>query len=335
MDLSTDYMGLKLASPLVPSASPLSRDLDNIRKMADQGAAAVVLWSLFEEQIEHEAAELDHYLQYGTEMFAEAITYFPQPQQYELGPDAYLQHITQAKKAVDIPIIASLNGVSAKGWTSYARRMQDAGADALELNVYYIPTDPALTSARVEQVYFDVLAAVKSTVSVPVAMKLSPYFSSTAAMLKRLDEAGADALVMFNRFYQPDIDTHELEVRPGLVLSTSADSRLPLRWVAIMYGKLRASLAATGGIHTADDAAQMILAGADVTMMCAALLTNGIEHLAAVRDGLVDYMKQKGYESVGQMKGILSQQKCPEPSAFERANYMKSLRSFGTMPSRR
>ncbi len=330
MNLTTTYMGLELPSPIIPSASPLSQDIDKIKAMADAGAGAVVLWSIFEEQVEHEARELDYYLQHGAERFAESLTYFPPMQDYRLGIDDYVDHITKAKDAVDIPIIGSLNGISAGGWTKYAKRMEDAGADALELNVYYIPTDPKLAAVDVENVYWAVLDAVKSTVDIPVAMKLSPYFSSTANMLTRLDKAGADALVLFNRFYQPDIDVDALEAKPGLKLSRSYDNRLPMRWIAIMFGKLQTSLAATSGIHTAEDVAKMLLAGADVTMMCSALLRNGPDHIATVLDGLKTIMKAKGYDSVDDMRGKLSQQNCAEPAAFERANYMKALTSFTT-----
>ncbi|MFB3893464.1 MAG: dihydroorotate dehydrogenase-like protein [Phycisphaerae bacterium] len=328
MDMSTTYMGLKLSSPLVPSASPLSQEIGNIKRMEDAGAGAVVLWSLFEEQIEHDATELDYYLQYGSERFAESLTYFPQPRDYKFGGEAYLEHIAKAKKAVGIPIIASLNGVSAGGWTSYARKMQQAGADALELNVYFLPTDPGVTGRRIEEVYFDVLKTVKSSVTIPVAMKLSPFFSSMSFMAVALANAGADGLVLFNRFYQPDIAVKELEVVPHHTLSTSIDSRLPLRWIAILHGKVRASLAATGGIINAQDAAKMILAGADVTMLCSTLLRNGIGELAKIRQGLTAIMEEMEYDSVGQMKGVMSQKSCAEPAAFERANYMKSLTSF-------
>ena len=334
MDLSTNYMGLKLANPLVVSASPLSMDLGTVQKLEDCGAAAVVLASLFEEQIEHEAAQLEFYLQYGADRWAESLTYFPRKTDYKLGPQEYLEHIASLKKAVRIPVIASLNGISTGGWVSYARKVQEAGADGIELNVYLIPTDPRVDGARVEAVYLDVLKAVKSAVRLPVAMKLSPYFSSTASVACRLDAAGADALVLFNRFYQPDIDIDSLSVRPHLELSTPFEGRLPLRWVAILYGKVKASLAATTGIHTAEDVAKTLMAGADVTMMCSALLHHGAEYLAKVRAGLVEIMQAKEYESVAQMKGILSQKSCPEPAAFERANYMKTLQSFGWTATR-
>ena len=329
MNLSTQYLGLKLVSPLVVSASPLSRKVEAIRRMEDSGAGAVVLWSLFEEQIEHDAEELEHYLNYGTERFAESLTFFPRAAEYHLGPDQYLEHIRRAKKAVGIPVIASLNGVSPRGWVNYAKMAQEAGADAIELNVYYIPTQGKLTADEVEDIYLSVLRAVKEKVTVPVAMKLSPFFSSTANFAVRADAAGADGLVLFNRFYQPDIDLEALEVRPNLVLSTSTEMRLPMRWIAILYGRLKASLAATTGVHTGADAAKMILAGADVVMMCSALLKNGIGHLATVCRDLAAVLESKEYDSVAQARGVLSQKNCAEPAAFERANYMKALTTFG------
>ena len=334
MDLSMTYMGLKLANPLVASASPLSMDRSAVRKMEDSGVAAVVLGSLFEEQIAHQAEELEFYLQYGADRFAESLTYFPKKTDYKLGPEQYLDHIAALKKTVGIPIIASLNGVSTGGWISYAQKIQQAGADGIELNVYFIPTDTGLSGERVEQVYLSVLKAVKSAVSIPVAMKLSPYFSATASMAAQLDKAGADAVVLFNRFYQPDIDIDNLEVTPSLELSTRFEGRLPLRWIAILYGKIKASLAATTGIHTAEDVAKAVMAGADAAMMCSALLANGVEHLAKVRAGLVEIMQAKGYESLAEMKGVMSQKSCPEPAAFERANYMKALTGFGLTATR-
>lgn len=329
MDLSTTYMNLELPSPLVVSASPLAMDLDTLKRLADAGAAAVVLASLFEEQIEHDAAELDHYLHYGTDRFAESLSYFPEMGDFRLGAEDYLEYVAKARAAVDLPVIASLNGISARGWVSYAQRMEQAGAHALELNVYYIPTNPQLGAADVEAVYLDVLAAVKDSVQIPVAMKLSPFFSSMASMAARLDEAGADALVLFNRFYQPDIDPDALEVRLNTTLSTSADNRLPLRWIAILRDRVRASLAASGGIHTGADVAKMILAGADVTMMCSALFENGPEHLARVREGLVRILDSHDYASLAEMKGAMSQAGCPEPAAYERGNYVKALTSYG------
>ncbi|MFP4105499.1 MAG: dihydroorotate dehydrogenase-like protein [Phycisphaerae bacterium] len=328
MEMKTKYMGLELSSPLVPSSSPLSEDIDVVKRMEDSGAGAVVLWSLFEEQIAHDAAELDHYLHYGAERFAESLTYFPEEPEYHLGPEKYLDHIRKTKEAVDIPVIASLNGVSAGGWTEYAQKMEQAGADALELNVYYIPTNPDLPGEHVEKVHMMILETVKSSVSIPVAMKLSPYFSSTAKMLKKLDDGGADALVLFNRFYQPDIDVENLEVKPSLSLSSPFEMRLPLRWIAIMRGQVKASLAATSGIYTAEDVAKVILAGADVAMMCSALLRNGVTYMSKVLDELKEIMDRREYESIEQMKGVMSQQKVAEPGAFERANYMKTLQSY-------
>ncbi|MGC9454998.1 MAG: dihydroorotate dehydrogenase-like protein [Phycisphaerae bacterium] len=334
MDLSTAYMGLKLESPLVVSASPLSRDLDTAKRLVDAGASAIVMWSLFEEQISHEAAELEHYLEYGTERFAESLTYFPDPGDYSTGPDRYLEHIGKLKDAVDVPVIGSLNGVSAGGWTSYARQMQQAGADAIELNVYFLPTSPDATPETIEDAYQAVLRAVKSAVDIPVAMKLSPFFSAPVATAKKLEQTGADALVLFNRFYQPDIDIENLQAVPSLELSRSYDSRLPLRWMAILRPHLQCSLAATSGIHTGRDAAKMLLAGADVTMLCSALLAGGVDQMSAVKAELIEVMESVGYESVSQMKGVMSHEKSAEPGAFERANYMKALNSFGWTPTR-
>jgi dihydroorotate dehydrogenase (fumarate) len=334
MDLSTTYMGLKLASPLVPSASPLCSDLTNIRRMAEAGASAVVLHSLFEEQIRHDSEELDFYLGYGADRFAESLSYYPRTGDYTLGPDEYLEYVAKAKRAVNIPIIASLNGISAGGWISYAKKMQDAGADALELNIYYLPADGRLTAQQVEAAYLTVLQAVKMSVTIPVAIKLSPYFSSISNMIVQLADAGADGLVLFNRFLQPDLDVESLEVQTTHALSTSADNRLGIRWVAIMHGRVRASLAVTNGIHTGEDAVKAIMAGADAVMMTSALLKNGIGHLATVRREIEEYMKRKDYESVAQMKGILSQRKVAQPSAFERANYVKTLQSFGVTATR-
>ncbi|MFW6062459.1 MAG: dihydroorotate dehydrogenase-like protein [Planctomycetota bacterium] len=329
MDLTTTYMGLKLNSPIVPSASPLSRDLANIKQMEDAGAGAVVLWSLFEEQIQHDAEELEFYLHYGTNRFAESLTYFPEPSEYHMPSEQYLQHIGKAKAAVDMPVIASLNGISAKGWTDFAKQMADAGADALELNVYFLPTNPAVTAEQVEDVYLSVLRAVKETVDIPVAMKLSPFFSATANMIARLDTEGADGLVLFNRFYQPDIDIANLEVRPKVYLSRSEDILLPLRWTAILHDNVDASLAATTGIHSGEDVAKVLMAGADVAMMCSALLRNGINVIGGATEELRTIMETKGYDSVEEMKGVLSQRNVAEPAAFERANYMKALSTFG------
>jgi dihydroorotate dehydrogenase (fumarate) len=328
MDLTTTYMGLKLKNPLVPSASPLSRELDNIKRLEDAGASAIVMYSLFEEQIEHEQRELDHFLALGTESYQEAISYFPETEDYNLGPDEYLEHIRSAKSATNIPIIGSLNGVSAGGWLEYAKKIQDAGADGLELNVYYIPTDARYGAEEIENIYVDDLKRIKEAISIPVAMKLSPYFSSMASMAKKLDDAGADALVMFNRFYQPDFDLDALEVVPTVNLSSPAENRLPLRWIAILYGHIKANMAATTGVHSAQDALKMLMAGADVAMLCSVLLEKGPQHLGTVLADLTAWMEEKEYSSVTQMKGSMSQKSVAEPAAFERANYMKALNSW-------
>lgn len=328
MDLTTTYLGKTLKNPLVASASPLSRRLDNIRRLEDAGAGAVVLFSLFEEEILHESRELDHYLTYGAESYAEAVSYFPQPEEFYLGPEAYLEHIRQAKEAVDIPIIGSLNGVSPGGWINYARKIEAAGADALELNLYYIPTDAALSSDDVERLYLNTLKMVRRSVNIPVALKLSPFFSALANMARQFDEAGANALVLFNRFYQPDFDLENLEVVPNVILSTPHAMRLPLRWIAILYGRIKADLAATSGIHTAQDVVKMLMAGAKVTMMASALLHHGIDYLRQTLRDMEIWMEEHEYESVRQMQGSMSQKSVAEPAAFERANYIKALHSF-------
>ena len=328
MDLTTNYLGLKLRSPLVVSASPLSEEVENIKRMEDAGAAAVVLYSLFEEQLRQDRLEMNQNLQQGTESFAESLTYFPEPNEFKLGPEEYLKHIAAAKKATRIPIIASLNGSSAGGWTDYAKQIQQAGADALELNIYYIPTDMNLTGTEVEMTYLDILKSVKSNVTIPVAVKLSPFFSNFANMAKRLDQAGANGLVLFNRFYQPDIELESLEVKPNILLSTPMAMRLPLRWIALLHGKLKASLAATSGIHRASDALKMLLVGADVTMLCSTIIRHGIPQIAMIEREMVEWLKEHEYESVSQLKGSLSQKNCPEPAAFERAQYMKALTGY-------
>jgi dihydroorotate dehydrogenase (fumarate) len=328
MDLTTTYLGLPLKNPIVPSASPLSHTLDGMKRLEDAGASAVVMYSLFEEQIAHESKELDHYMQYGTESFAESLSYFPQTEEYNLGPEEYLELIGRAKRALRIPVIASLNGISTGGWTDYAKKMEQAGADALELNVYYIPTDQRHSSEEVEQRYLDILKAVKGTVTVPVAMKLSPYFSSLANMAARLEAAGANGLVLFNRFYQPDIDLEALEVKPNVILSTPQAMRLPLRWIAVLYGRVKTSFAATSGIHNAQDVIKLLMAGADVTMMCSALLKHGPGHIRQVLDEMNQWMLDHEYVSVSQMKGSMSQKSVANPEAFERANYMRTLQSY-------
>ncbi len=331
-DLTTRYMGLTLRNPIVPSASILSEKVENIERMAEAGAAAVVMHSLFEEQIVGEEEQLDHYLSYGEAAYAEALSYFPDYSTYRVGSDEYLEHIRQAKARVDIPIIGSLNGVSAGGWVKYARLIEEAGADALELNIYYLPTHPDLSSSEVEQMYVDVVRAVREQISIPLAVKLSPFFTALPNMAKRLAEAGADALVLFNRFYQPELDIENLDVVPRLVLSTSAEIRLPLRWIAILYGRVPVDLALTTGVHTHEDVVKGLMAGAKVTMMASALLRYGIDHIRRVLDDLVAWMEEHEYESVAQMQGALSQMRVPNPAAFERANYIKVLHSWREDP---
>lgn len=329
MDLTTTYMGLKLKNPVIASSQPLTMELDNVKRLEDAGASAVVLYSLFEEQINQEAKELDHFLSTYSESFAEALTYFPEPKDYRnLHAEEYLEYIAKLKKSVKIPIIASLNGVSTGGWISYAKKMQEAGADAIELNIYYIPADPYTKPQDVEQMYLDDLKAVKSTVTIPVAMKLSPFFSSMANMAMKLDQAGVDALVLFNRFYQPDINLETLQVEPSLQLSTSYEIRLPLRWIAILYGNVNCSLAATSGVHTHQDALKLIMAGADAVMLASVLLKSGINRIAEILSGMEQWMKEHDYPSIAKMKGSVSFRTIAEPSAFERANYIKTLQSY-------
>ena len=328
MDLTTHYMGLALKNPLVASASPLSENVGNFKKLEDAGIAAVVMHSLFEEQLSHEAQELDHHLNFGTDSYAESLSFFPEPTEYKVGPEEYLGNIAKAKAAVDIPIIASINGHTEGGWTKYAKNMVEAGADAIELNIYHIPTNMDESAQCVEQKYLDILSSVKKTVEVPVAVKLSPYFSNMAHMAKKLDDTGADALVLFNRFYQPDIDLESLEVLPHVNLSTPQAMRLPLRWIAILHGKVGCDLAATGGVHSHFDALKMLMVGADVTMVCSTILKNGIRHIHHMLNSIEIWMEDHEYESVHQMKGSLSQKNCADPEGFERAQYMKTLQSY-------
>ncbi|HGE72618.1 TPA: dihydroorotate dehydrogenase-like protein [Candidatus Poribacteria bacterium] len=327
-DLSTKYMGLTLQNPLVVSPSTLCKKIDNIKKMEDAGAGAVVLHSLFEEQIILENQEIDRYLTQGTDTYAESLTYFPNVGDFWAGPDEYLEHIRKAKNAVKIPIIASLNGVSSGGWISYAKEFESAGADAIELNIYYIPTDPDMVSQQVEYMYIDVAKNVKDSVKIPVAIKISPFFSSMAYMAKQFDQLGIDALVMFNRFYQPDFDLKTMTVTPNLVLSTSDELRLRLRWVAILYGRIKADMAVTGGVHTVDDVIKSILAGANVAMMTSAIMKNGINHITRLKNELAEWMDKHEYKSLNEIRGKMSQQSVKEPSAFERANYMKVIKSY-------
>ena len=328
MDITTTYLGLKLKSPIVSSAGPLSEKISNVREMEDAGAGAVVLYSIFEEQIEHEQLELHHHTSLHSESFAEATSYLPEPFEFKLGPDEYLNHIRKAKEAVDIPIIASLNGKSIGGWTDYAKKMEQAGADALELNIYLLPTDGKKSGSEIEKTYIEIVKAVKSNVKIPFAVKMHPFFSSTSYMATELSNAGASGLVMFNRFYQPDIDLETLDVVPNVILSTPMAMRLPLRWIAMLYGKVNADLAATSGIYSAEDVLKMVMAGAKVTQMLSALLKFGIGHIADVTTNLKAWMEEKEYESIEQMRGSMSYMNVDDPAKFERANYMKVLNSY-------
>ena len=328
IDLSTRYLGLKLLNPLVASANPLCGQLDTLRELEESGVAAVVLPSLFEEQIEHEEMELARLRDFGAEGFAEALDYFPEMEDYNAGPDSYLTHIERAKEALAIPVIASLNGVTPGGWVKYAKLFELAGADAVELNIYFLATSPEDDADAIEQRYVELVEAVRAELEIPLAVKIHPYFSSLPHMAERLKDAGADGLVLFNRFLQPDIDIETLSVQPSMELSTSAEVRLPLRWIAILKGRVDVCLAATTGAHTAEDVAKLLLAGADVTMMASALLHRGTSHPATVLAGLRGWMEEKEYGSVEQMKGSLSQQHSPDPEQFERGQYMKALTSY-------
>jgi len=327
-DLTTNYLGIKLRNPLVVSPSPLCDNIDNIKRMEDRGASAVVLHSLFEEQITLLSHELDSNLSYGSESFAEAITYFPELGDFRMGPEAYLEHIHKAKQAVSIPIMGSLNGVSKGGWIEYAKKIQEAGADALELNIYFIPTDPNMTSDYVSNMYVELVKEIRKEVTIPLAVKISPYFSSLPNVAKRLAEAGANALVFFNRFYQPDFDLDNLEVVPHINLSTSNTLLLRLRWVAILYGRIPIDFAITGGVHTAEDVVKSMMAGAKVAMMTSALLKFGIPHLSTVLKKLEQWLNEHEYDSIEIMQGSMSQKSVNEPAAFERANYMHALTRY-------
>lgn len=333
MDLSTTYLGLRLSNPLVPSASPLSQTLDGIRRLEDAGAGAVVMYSLFEEQIEYESHNLDHYLSYGTESYGEALSYFPDLGHYNVGPDEYLNLIAAAKRAVDIPIIGSLNGASPGGWIDYATKIQEAGADALELNMYYVAADPDVTGAQVNEMYLDVLREVRKHITIPLAVKIGPYFASIANMSKRFAEEGADGLVFFNRFYQPDYDLERLEVVPHLVLSTQFAMRLPLRWVAILHGRVPVDFAITSGVHTHEDVLKGMMAGAKVTQLAGELLRNGIGRIGEIKTEMARWMEEREYVSVEQMQGSMSQINVADPATFERANYMKVLQSWRNDPT--
>jgi dihydroorotate dehydrogenase (fumarate) len=328
MDLATSYMGLPLRNPFVASASPLSEHLDTIRCLEDHGASAIVMFSLFEEQIRHERDALEHFLELGSESFGEALTYFPDVADYDVGPAQYLELLRKASEAVDIPIIASLNGVTARGWVDFAKEMQQAGARGIELNVYYIPTETHRTGPWVEQQYLEVLKAVRAAVRIPVAIKVGPYFSSFAHMAGQLDTAGADALVLFNRFYQPDFDIEERTVVSSLSLSSPAEIRLPLLWIALLYGRVKASLAATTGVHSHVEAIKYLMAGADVVMSTSALLQQGPPFLSRLVADVSGWMCRKGYTSVSQLRGSMSHQAIPDSSAFVRGNYIRVLESY-------
>jgi dihydroorotate dehydrogenase (fumarate) len=332
VDLSTTYLGLKLKNPLVASASPLSEKVETVKELEAAGISAIVMYSLFEEQIIHESLELDHFLFYGTEISAEIDSFYPQSGKYTLKADAYVEQLRKIKQAVKIPVIGSLNGVSSGGWIKYAKKIEEAGADALELNLYFLPTNPNQTATQIEENYINLVHDIRSSINIPLAIKLSPFFTSIPNIAKRLVEAGANGLVLFNRFYQPDFDLEELTVVPNLILSTSNELRLPLRWIAILYGQVKADLALTTGIHTAEDVVKTTMAGASVAMTASLLLAQGINRIPALLADLEKWMTVHEYESIQQMRGSLSQKSVAEPAAFERANYMKVLNSFKSMP---
>ncbi|HEV8121543.1 MAG TPA: dihydroorotate dehydrogenase-like protein [Candidatus Polarisedimenticolia bacterium] len=334
MELETTYLGLQLRSPLVPSASPLGWLVSNLKRMEDAGAGAVVLPSLFEEQIEQEARTLGHFLSRGLDSYPEALTYLPEPGEFHLGPDDYLEHVRRVKAAVRIPVIASLNGSTEGGWIDYARLIQDAGADALEINLYAVPADLDLSPQQVEEQHVEIVRHARQGLRIPLAVKIGPYFTALGHTAARFSRAGAEGLVLFNRFYQPDFDLDAMEVVPRVRLSTPDELLLRLRWIAILYGQLPISLAATGGIHGGEDALKALLAGADVAMLCSVLLRRGIDHLQVVQEEMVHWMEEREYASVEQLKGSLSQRSCPDPTAFERASYMKALTGYH-IPSER
>jgi dihydroorotate dehydrogenase (fumarate) len=328
IDLSTTYLGLKLRNPLVASSSPMCGEVGNIRRLEDAGAAAIVLQSLFEEQIEQESDELDRYIEQAAEIGAESVSHFPELGHRVMGPDTYLAHIVKCKQAVKIPVIASLNGTSTGGWLGYAKQMEQAGADALELNIYHIPVSADVTGEAVEQQYIDLVKAVKASVHIPVAVKLGPYFSNMANMARKLDATGVDGLVLFNRFYQPDYDLEALEVVPNLILSNSHELLLRLHWIAVLYGNVKADMALTGGVHCATDVVKSMMAGAKVAMMTSALLKRGISYLDTIATELLVWMGEHEYDSIKQMQGSMSRNAVPQPQAFERANYLKVLSSY-------
>jgi dihydroorotate dehydrogenase (fumarate) len=329
VDLSTNYLGMKLKHPLgVAACPPLTGNLEMLRRLEEAGAAFAVMPSLFEEQIEHDELELARLFEYQTESFAESLTYFPEPQDYNTGPRKYLQHIEAAKQTISIPVIGSLNGSSKGGWIRYAKEIEEAGADALELNIYFVPTDPDMTSADVEQRYVDLVADVRQSVSIPLAVKIGPNFTSLPNFAQRLVDAGANGLVLFNRYVEADIDLETLQIKPDLVLSNRHEARVPIRWIAVLRDQLNASLAATSGVHRMQGAVKLLLAGADVTMMASILLMKGPGILTTILDEMHAWLEENEYESIEQMKGSMSHGNCPDPSALERANYMKALTSY-------
>jgi dihydroorotate dehydrogenase (fumarate) len=331
-DLTTRYLGLTLKNPIVASASPLTKKIENAKKLDEAGVGAIVMYSLFEEQIIHDSLELDHYLTRGTDTFAEALTYLPDIGTYAIGPGKYMDHLTAVKKSVSVPVIGSLNGVSKGGWTSYAHHMQEAGADAVELNLYYLPADPELTAVELENTYLELISDIRSAVTIPLAVKLNPFTTALPNFAKHCADAGANGLVLFNRFYQPDFDLENLEVVHSLVLSTSDELRLPLRWISILYGKVNADLALTSGVHTATDVIKSMMAGAKVAMMASELLKNGYSRVPDILATMQSWMEDHEYKSVEQMQGSMSQQAVKEPAAFERANYMRVLGSYHDLP---
>ena len=328
MDLSTNYLGLNLKNPIVPSAGPLSTNIDNIKAMEDAGAGAVVLYSLFEEEIEHDALELNHYTMANTESFPEAQSFFPIPYDIKIGGEEYLNHVRKAKDSVNIPVIGSLNGKKLGGWVDYAKKIEQAGADALELNIYILSANHHKNSLTIENSYLEIVKSVIGNVNIPVSVKLHPFFTSVSELAAKLDQAGAKGLVLFNRFYQPDIDLDKLEVVPNVLLSTPMDLRLPLRWTAILYGQVKADLAATSGIYSAQDALKMIMAGSKITQVLSCLLKNGIPHIKEVLNEMTLWMEEHEYESLNSMRGSMSYMNIADPAQFERANYMKVLHSY-------
>jgi dihydroorotate dehydrogenase (fumarate) len=328
MDLSTKYLGMSLRTPLVASASPISHEISAIRRLEEAGASAVVLHSLFEEQLHQESSGVEHHRKAGSHSVAESPAYFPKAIEFRTRPEDYLNHIRKAKDAVDIPIIASLNGATLGGWAKYAKQIEQAGADAMECNMYFVPTAMDVSGSEIENTFIDILREVKISVGIPVAVKLSPFFSNFAYMAKRLDDTGADGLVLFNRFLQPDIDLDELKIVPNLLLSSPHELRLPLTWIGILYGRIRAGFAATSGVHGPEDVIKLLLVGADVTMLCSTLLRNGINHLRLIEGGVQEWMEEHEYESVHEMQGSLSQIRCSDPGAFERAQYTRAVKGL-------